>query len=353
MATQTLATIANALSQLFAPELTPQYNRHAVTASKLTGKPGRGKNVAFDVTIGARTSGAYTDGGNYPTATVDAKLPAVMPWAYYAAPFSISTGAVDAAATSMGTPEELMDVFRDSVLDAMRSLASTINADVITGTGSDGTNTTITGFLGGALAASGTYATIDRGTYPTFGGNVLSNSGTNRALSIPLLDAVDQALFTACGQSADLIICSPQHATNYKGLFTTYTQFLVGGQGQATSLGAGTNSLTYNSTPIIRDKDLPWVTADSTHHNQLLFLNTNEAEIVFLPFATQGLPGTFAQSGGELEGSSGMGTGNAVQVPFLIEALPRTGSVYNFVLRAQCQLRVRRPNAFAILGDLT
>lgn len=346
MAAQTLSAISNALSQLFDPDLRAQYNRQAIVASLLRAKPGRGKNVAFDVTFGARSASAYTDGGAYATASVDAKVPATMPWAYYHAPFSVSVGAIDSAMSSGGTPEELMDVFRDSLTDAMRSLASKINADVLAGTGSDGTNTTITGFLGGALANSGTYANIARATYTEWKGNVLANGGTPRALSIALMNSVDEAIFTACGCSPDLIIMNPAQQTAYKGLFTTYTQFMQGSSGQVAKLGASTNDLTFNMSRIVRDKDC---TAGS-----VLFLCTQECELVYLPAAQLGLDGSMAQHGGSLDGASGMDGGDtSVGVPFVIEALPRSGSVYNFNLRTTVQLKVRRPNAFGILADIS
>jgi hypothetical protein len=345
MALSNLATFANALSQLYAPDIQAQYNRQAVTTSLLPVRPGRGKNVAWDVTFSNAAAASYAEGADVASGeyTTDKKIPASLSWGLYRAAFQLSETAVDAAASSMGTPEELMDLVGDALTDVSRKLISVINNDVINGTGVDGSsNPTFVGLLGGSLAASGTYAGIARATYAEWAGNVLANGGTPRALTVDLMDNLDQVIYAAAGYKYDLILCDPRTFRKYKGLFqSSVVQQIVPG-GPVSAYGIGSDTLTYNDVRIIRDKDIP--------AGNMLFLSSQDLEIQFLPFAGAGDGVLSREMSGE--GSNGKGS-TPTGVPFRVVPLAKTGDSYKFLLRAQAQLKVKRPNAFGIITDLS
>src|ERR1700736_2016706 len=99
MALETLAAVNAALSQTFEADLIRQYNRLAVAAALILAERGRGRNCAWDVEF----SGATADAG--------------------------------AEGSSLGTPDVLMDMFGERVLNAHHKLISTINVDIFNGVG--------------------------------------------------------------------------------------------------------------------------------------------------------------------------------------------------------------------------
>jgi hypothetical protein len=170
----------------------------------------------------------------------------------------------------------------------------------------------------------------------------LSNSGTPRALTVDLMDQMDQTIFAAAGCKYDLILTDPRTFRKYKGLFQSslVQQIVPGGPVQA--YGIGSDTLTYNDVRIVRDKDIP--------AGNMIFVSTQDVEIQYLPFAgaADGVPAR-EMSG---EGSNGKGS-TPTGVPFRVVPLAKTGDSYKFLLRAQCQLRIKRPNAFGIITDLS
>jgi hypothetical protein len=332
LATEVLSDISTALSQLFAPKLARQYNREAVLAKSLTVKPGRGKNVAWDAEFSGATAATFTEGADVSDGefTTDLDKPATLSWGLYRAAFKLSGLEIDAAASSMGSPEELLDIVGARIESSMSKLVATINADLFTGT---------TGIVGlvSALAASGTYANLSRATYAEWQSNVLGNSGTARALSFDLLAQAEQNVFDDCGQMPDLIVVDAGAFRKYESLFEPVRRVDAAG-----SYNTGATQLAWRGIPVVRDRNCP--------SGKLFMLNTGKIEYQYLPStsAADSVPGKVVAGAGS-NGDAAEPTG----IPVKIEPLARLGDAYKFQLVTRGQLCVKRPNACAVIEDIS
>lgn len=351
MGTQMLADILPALSQLFAPELARQFNRQSVLAELLPKQRGAGKNVGWDVRFSRSVhAGSFTEGADMAPNEFqrDPTVPATLHWGTYRTGFALSGLSVAAASGSVGSALELLDQFRTNLTDAGSDLISQINRALYLG---DGSGPNITGlFGGGALAASGTYAGINRATYPEWAGNVLGNGGVARPLTKALLDQMEESIYESCGMMPDIIVTSPSIARSYEGLFDAMARVLVE-RGDLSALGAipnaggpvipantGYTGLSYKGIPIYRDRDCP--------AGKLAMLNRQFAAIRVLPQVNLGTSVTSREEG--LSGTPGNDTGISAR----IDSLAKEGDSDKFQLVTYLELQVRRPNACGTLDDL-
>lgn len=349
---QVLSDISSALSQLFAPLLDRQFNRHSVIAELIPKKPGAGKNIAWDTRFSRSThAAAFTEGSDVAAGefNTDITQPATLSWGMYRVAFSLSGLSVAAAATSPGSALELLDQFQTNLEDAAMDLVSQINAAIYAGTGSSGQLYGLVG--GGALAATGTYANVNRSTYAEWAGNVLANGGTPRVLTKPLLDQLEANIYTASGMPPDVIVCSPAIAQEYEQLFDSVKRVMVE-RGELSAMGngntvsgepmiarnSGYTGLTYKGIPIYRDRNCPTA--------QLFMLNSQTCEIKVLPQVDLGT--TPLVENKAMSGAPGNPTGISARV----ESLAKTGDADKFQLKSYLQVVVRRPNANGYLDDL-
>ena len=351
MATMLLADILSALSQVFAPELARQFNRQSVLAELLPKQKGAGKNVGWDVRFSRTVHAAsFPEGANMSDDEfqTDPTVPATLPWAMYRAGFSLSGLSVAASSGSIGSARELLEQFRTNLTDAGSDLISQINRALFIG---DGTGTNIAGLLGGgALTTSGTYANINRATYPAWGSNRLVNGGASRPLTKSLLDQMEETVYTACGMMPDIIVTSPSIARSYENIFDAMSRVLIE-RGDVSALGAipnagnpvipantGYTGLAYKGIPIYRDRDCPSGT--------LLMLNRQYVAIRVLPQVDLGTAVTIREEG--LSGAPGNDTGLSAR----IDSLAKQGDSDKFQLVTYLQIQVRKPNACGVIGDL-
>jgi hypothetical protein len=344
MAVQNLSDFSAALSQLFDPLLQRQVNRHTVLLSLLMKMDGKGKNCAWDARFTGATAGTYTEGADVGAGDLqqDINEDAILSWGQYRSNFGVSGLATAASGTSQGNATELLDMIASDALDSAAVLASEMNADLYNGSGAN----SIIG-LDSALATTGTYAGIAKATYPEWEGNVDTNSGTPRALTKGLLDALEAAVFTASGMRSSIIVTTPLVAVKYENLLDAVTrQILEGGELApiVRNMGApiadmnGFTGLHYKGIPVFRDKDCP---AGTLH-----MLNLDTIEFQTLPqfkrsTATSFLARMLADDKGRPAG-----------VNARLEALAKTGDADKFSLKLYPQMKVRRPNANALLEDI-
>src|ERR1700747_2968739 len=125
MSAEGLQTIFNALSQFYDPILQRQWNRTtfflgALNASAAKPAEWAAKNVAFDVEFTGATAQTVAEGSDVTASEFnqDVDQPAYLPWATYRSSFQVSEQEVDAARRSVGTPEDLMDIFGSRLLSA-------------------------------------------------------------------------------------------------------------------------------------------------------------------------------------------------------------------------------------------
>lgn len=345
MALETLSGIASALTQVFAPELDRQFNQEAVTAKALTFEDGRGKNVAWDVEFSGASAAAYAEGSDVTDGEMltNPAVPAVLDWGRYRSAFKISGDAIDAAMSTVDGATALVDLVRERVLNCGTALSSVINTDLITGTGTDGAgNPTIIGFLGGALATTGSYAGIYRtggGTnYTEWKGNALANGAVARPLTLDLMAQGEQLIFTASNMKPTIILTSPGVVRKYKGLFEPIHR-VSGIEPRVDSLYGA--EFTFMGIPVVRDRNF---TAGT-----LVMANQNLCKVRQLP---QGLYPDTNATDGQLPDTNGAQTG-ITPIRFRIYPLAKTGDSVKFVLQAKLQLQVRRPNAFCVISDIS
>jgi len=352
MATVTLQDILNSLSQIFAPELDRQFNRQAVTAELLPKRAGAGKNIGWDVRFSRSVHAAsFTEGSpvGADEFQADVTVPATLQWASYRSAFSLSGLAVAAASGSVGSALELLDQFGTNLTDAASDLISQINGALFGGVG---TGTNIAGFFGGgAVAASGTYANVNRATYPAWAANVLGNGGSSRALTKALLDQLEEDIYIACGMMPDIIVCSPGIARSYEGLFDSMKHVFIE-RGDVSALrqdvsnvggpvippNTGFTGLSYKGIPIYRDRDCPG--------GKLLMLNRQYVQIRTLPQVPLGTATITRET--ELSGAPG----NNTRITARIDSLAKEGDADRFQLVTYLQMQVRKPNSCGVIEDL-
>lgn len=375
MSGENLQTIFNALSQFYDPMLQRQWNRTTVllgllAASPAKPSPGAGRNVAFDVEFTGTTAQTVAEGSDVPASEFaqDVEEPAFFSWATYRSSFQVSEQEVDAARNSVGTAEELMDIFGARILSAGAIIASQIENDALVGTGVDGNgNPTLIGVYGGAISASGAYGGINPATWTEWAGNVLANGGVTRALTPDLVEQADANIFTASSVPWNLAMTSAGVTRKWASVFY---------QGPVTSTGTATNFplSRANDGPNRQDILLPngmvqgagmqqvglFLKGQPCFRNRLnptgklALLNTDHLKIKYLPRTFKQADIDFMQMLG-IEGSSGNtpGTVQATGIPMRIAVLAKTGDSYKISCRVTLAMAATRRNSMAIIQDIS
>lgn len=363
--TDVLANISPALSQTFAPDIVRAYNREAVLGRIIpfVSDDGQGdaKQVAWDVSFSGASAQAFAEGSDVQVGepAVDVDVPATLSWGQYRSVFYLSNLNINAATRTIAGGAALVDMVGHRTVGAATKLASVINTDLWTGTGtaSNG-NPNIIGFTGtpetwnGALISSGTYATLATATYPEWASNLLTNGGTFRPLSFALLSQLERQIFINSGRTPSVIVTTAGIASKYENLFEGAQRWMnEGGSGGvqlfAGSIGAGMDGMNTNmmwrNIPVIRDRNAPT--------GSLLMLDLEYVEGKYLPFAPlspDGIPVTTFS----LPSSDGKAGAPTPMIATLYN-LGRTGSAVKFVLEIYLQLAVKRTNAQGLLADLS
>lgn len=340
-----LANVSNALSQKFASKISKNWNRQAILAAKLPTEAGFGKNVAWDAGFSGASANSYAEGADVQNSelNVDAFVPATLSWGHYRSAFQVSETEFDAAATSSGSADALVRLFDTRVMGSVEKLASKINLDLWTGTGVDGSsNPNIVGLQGGALEASGIYANVNRATYSEWAGNVLSNGGVARPLTIDLMEQMDANIFSASSMKPDMIICDPATFRKYKGIFEPLRR--VEGESVMKYDTSMYSEVFFQGLPIFRDKDCPAGT--------MAFLNSSQCAKVFLPISDMSEEDVFKSD--IVEGSGGSGDEvTPTGLPFRIVPLAKNGDSLKFMVKCVLNLKVVRPNCMGYIKDIS
>lgn len=339
-----LADVSNALSQRFAAKISLNWNRQAILAAKLPTEQGFGKNVAWDAGFSGATASSYAEGTDVQTGelNIDAFVPATLSWAHYRSAFQVSETEFDAAASSAGSADALVRLFDTRVMGSVEKLASKVNADLWSGTGTDGSgNVSIVGLQGGALETSGTYAGILRSTYSEWAGNVLANGGVARPLTIDLMEQMDANIFTGSSMKPDLIVCDPATFRKYKGLFEPIRR--VEGESVMKYDTSMYSEVFFQGIPIFRDKDAPAGT--------MTFLNRSQVAKVFLPGSNMSEQDVFKVDW--VEGSGGSGDEKTpTGLPFRIVPLAKNGDSLKFMVKCVLNQKLVRPNCMGYIKDI-
>jgi hypothetical protein len=342
---ETLAAVSAALSQTFEGDLQRQYNRLAVAASLIQAERGRGKNCAWDVEFSGAAADAVAEGSDIDDAeyTTDQPVPALLSWATYRQSFKISETEADAAASSLGTPDALLDMFGERVLNAHHKLCSTVNVDIFNGVGVNQRGVpNLVGLYGGAIEPTGLYAGISRQQFPEWSGNVLGNGGVPRPLTIDLMAQLEQNIFDACGEPPNLILASSGVLRKYENFFESVRRVVSDGRGPM-DFGAGAANLFYKGIPVIRDRN--------GTRGRLAMLNTNYLRMKYLPHINPG--DALGHGDTKLVSSSGNAITMATDIPARIVLLAKTGDNIKASVKTTIQLCMKRPNANGYIADIS
>jgi hypothetical protein len=349
---ESYSDIAAALSQTFDRDLYHQFNREATFLSLLEARPATDKTLSWDVefTGSGTTPGAVAEGSDVAAGefNTDKPVPASLPTGLYRAAFHMSDSEIKKARISGGSPEALVNILGDRMLTKGAYLASIINQDLFSGTGTStlgvGGQPNIIGLYGGAIAASGIYANINQATFSEWASTVLANGGVSRPLSVGLLDQAEEQLFLKCGRSPNFIMTTAGVRRKYSGLFEEVRRIVGDGMGNM-SRNAGSKELFYQGEPVRRDKDAPT--------GKLIMGCAEFMRVEFLPpldLDEEGvrkkmamLQGTTGDPGARLTGTS---------IPFEITPLAKNGNSVKFMLSLELQLKILRRNAFVVINDI-
>lgn len=349
-----LGAITNALPTLLQDKIIPQMNRSAPELQLIPFQPGATKTLVWDAEFknaSESTNSALTEGATVSTFGDDDIVPATLSWCDYSESIAVTGKAMSAARGSAGAggASELQDLWVEKSLRAVRRLAKNLGRDFWTGSGSGGR---LTGLYGGStlttnapLSNSGTYAGIARGTYADWGSNVLLNGGVKRPLDRDLLREMRRAIYDACGEMPDLIMCDSTQHEAYGKTFNDQRRYVqeVTIRGQTIVLDGGYKALEFDGIPVIASVNHPagYVTFLNTQYVKLRSLDDMPTEANRSPrmVQLQAMPEEQLKSG-------------ACPFRARLNPLAVAGDLYPIQMILYPQIQVERPNTCGVLGDL-
>lgn len=340
-----LSDIAAALAVIFEPKIIPQFNRSVVLAQLLPYEVGTAAQVNWDAEFGTENvDTSVADGADIVDFDDDTPVKASLLYATAQQSFKV-TGKARAGAAITGNPAQLEDLFGEKLMGAATRLISGINRDLYTG---DGSADHLWGLYPAgvkAIGATGNYAGIDRNTYPRWAGVVRANGGNARPVTLQLMREMRQAIYESCGQSTDLIICSPTQHTKFGQLLGDGRHFIqdVYMRGQKIVLDPGYQALMFDGIPVIQDVACP--------NGIQIWINTNFVRLRQMPDAADivnGSPGIM-----RLQGTPEMQFGEQMTGFYArINPLAKLGDHIKMQLILYPAIQVKRPNAQGVLADL-
>jgi hypothetical protein len=349
-----LGAITNALPTLLADKVIPQMNRSAPELQLIPFKAGQHKNLVFDVEFknaSESANSALAEGAAVSTYGDDDIVPATLNWCDYSESIAVTGKALSSARGSAGAggASELQDLWTHKTMGAVRRLAKNLGRDFWTG---PGTGNRMLGLYGGStltsgapLSNAGTYAGVNRATYADWKANVLLNGGVQRPLSFDLMRDMRKAIYDACGEMPDLIMCDSTQHEAYGKLFGDQRRYVqeVTIRGQKITLDGGYRALEFDGIPIIASVNHPagYMTFLNTNYVKMAALDDMPTEANRSPrmVQLQAMPEEQLQSG---------------TCPFRarLNPLAVTGDLYPIQMILYPQIYVERCNAFGVLGDL-
>lgn len=349
-----LSAITNALPTLLQDSVIPQMNRSAPELQLIPFQAGATKNLVWDVEFrnaSESSSSALAEGATVTTYGDDDIVPATLNWCDYSESIAVTGKAMASARGSAGRggASELQDLWTHKTIGAIRRLAKNLGRDFWQG---PGTGNRMLGLYGGATLASGaplgnagTYAGIDRSVRTDWKANVLLNGGVTRPLTFDLMRDMRKAIYDACGEMPDLIMCDSTQHEAYGKLFGDNRRYVqdVTIRGQKITLDGGYKALEFDGIPIVASVNHP--------AGYMSFLNSNYVKMRALddmPTEANRAPRMIQlQAMPEEQLRSGV-------TPFRarLNPLPAGGDLYPIQMILYPQIQVERCNALGVLGDL-
>lgn len=350
MADINLSLISGALEQFIQQKVVRQYNRSSVTTNLLRKTPGKGKNLAWDVSIGTATGQIFDDGQIVTTFNSDTKRLATLPWSELGDAFKITGRAEDGAQFSQ---TELANQWLFELGECVTRCADIVNTQIWNGNGSAVGGQRLFGLAmtsNGPLSPTGTYANINRSVDTQFAGIRLSNGGVPRAVTLPLIEYGLEQVFNASGKQPTWGITTSNvwrllcelNGSDRRVMQEVYVR------GQKLNMSLGFHAVEVNGIPVFKDKDVPTGT--------LAFFHEESICIEFLPTAPSRIQRGKVMARVPIAGlpqEQDM-TAAPPQVPLIgnVIQLPSGGNFDSWMLDTTCGLEVNRPNAHLVITDI-
>lgn len=321
------------LATIFQNEVIGTIRRTCTLAAMLPvvqGYNANGPNWVF------RTSGAlaqtHSEGSTFSDFGSDAQKTATLGWGLYEGGFDVTDEALSRARAA-GNPKAVANLWALNMLAGVETLASKINNDVYTGTGSN----SIIG-LDTALDDDNTYAGVDRGTVTSFGSYV-GGSGALQTLTTKQVRDDLANIKNKCDRRPNLAICNPLVFNVVAELFKAERQFVtVSGGGPQTAFFGESKVATVmvDGCTFVEDSD----GYAASNSGKIYYLNTSTVGFEYIPYTTMmGFASQDVQT----------------PLPFGVEllALPKTGHASKAILRCQVQLVVKDPRTCGIRQNIS
>jgi hypothetical protein len=332
---QTIALLA--LGQELRGEIVPQVNRTSALLRLLKLVPGRGQNCAWAVEGDGVAAENFSEGADAAVYDPDAQAQAILPWGRVRKNFHITGSARRAAASAGAGPGGVKDLVGRNLVTRSELVASKVNAQCFTGTGS---SSQIAGFDEAIGKVDNTYAGINRVT----SGNeywrpYVADPGSSTPLSQALVRKDLAGIFKLCGQRPDVAFVGPDTFNTYASLFDANRRFVeevtVGGRGRVV-LDGGFEGLRMDGCLFIQDKDAT--------EGTIYYVNSNYVELQYQPLEEKTVDALRAM-GIELNAGDGFGM---TPLGLRAEKLAKTGDADKYMVLTELQLVVRRPNACGV-----
>jgi hypothetical protein len=326
---QTLALIV--LGQLVRGRSVSTTNRMSVAMKSLLWKQGSGQNVSWNVKGSGQNAENYSEGAAAANFNSDAQIQAILGWGRVRSNFTVTGTAQRAAQSHEAGPDGMTNLIMDNIVDSSAALASKINQQFFSGTGSN----QITGLDDAIAQDDNTYATLARGSYSYWRPTVV-DPGVLTMPSFALIERDLGAIYDACGESPNLAFCKTNVFNTIRSLFHTnivYVTELMTPRG-VIKLQDGFQGIEIDGCVFIKDKD---ATA-----NRIYYLNTN-----YIHFEYAGLKpniaAALAAEGISLNADDGYGV---TPMGIQCQRLAKLGDSDSYTCFSELQLIVKKPNAF-------
>jgi hypothetical protein len=330
-APQTTALIK--LAQTYAPEIVRQINRKTAFLRLVPVVVGEGKNCSWIVEGDGQDAQVYAEGADVSDWASDAQAEAILSWSQYRAAARI-TGLARATARTSHSPQGNRSLVKRNIVNSSAKLASLLNTHCFTGNGAASPKQ-LTGLDSAIGDDSNVYATIDRSSV-TYWRPTVRDPGTPTNLTFALIRDDQRRVEEACGEKPDIAIVEPAVFNVVTSLFDSNRRFV---ETITTSRGdikmGGGSAIEVEGTVFVKDKD---ATA-----GQIYYLNSEYIALEVLPPADESLP--VLEPGTRLTANDGFGD---LPLMFTYEKLAKTGDSAKFFAKAYAELKIERPNAFAV-----
>jgi len=340
---QSLSAITSALAQLYRPQVTRQINRRSVLLRLLPIRVSdTAKNVAFDIEGDGAIAENFSDGADASNFGSDALQPVTLPFGLVRSNFRI-TDQAKAAARTVNNPSALSNLFMRNATNSVAKLASTINGQLYTGTGS---SNQLAGFKQVVLRDDNIYGGIDRtdSANSHWRSNVIDAAGAPLSLKM-IRDAVGVTIYNASGEQPTVGMCPPA-VFNYVGsLYDSNRRYqndiartIQTPRGEVV-LDSSIGVIDVEGLTLIKDKDAPATEIQllNLDHLAVEYINMVEDELI---------PEKLVQMGAD----DGYG---AIPLGMHLKRIATLGASSRFSLQAYLQLACDRPNACGRLTNFT